>query len=61
MTSEEKKVYVRTWQKEHAQRMRMHKLKWYYKNRKVINMMFSKPTGLAEDEADVWMDEHTLY
>lgn len=43
---------IREWQKNHPDRMRQHKLKWYYKNRVVINLMFSKPKSPLMDLAD---------
>ena len=51
------KEYRKLWQQIHILRMRMYKLKWYYKNRKVINMMFSKPTSSMPDLADVYYAE----
>ena len=44
------------WQKTHKDRVRAYKLLWYYRNRKMINLMFSKPTGVEDDEADRWME-----
>lgn len=44
---------IREWQKKHPDRMRAHKLKWYYKNRIIINMMFSKPKSPKADIADI--------
>ena len=35
----------------------MHKLKWYYKNRVIVNMMFSKAKGTDSDTADQWYQE----
>jgi len=32
-------------------------LKWYYKKRKLIIMMNSKPKGIEDDAADVWLAE----
>lgn len=43
---------TRQWQKDHPNAMRQHKLKWYYKNRTIINLMFSRPKGKEMDEAD---------
>ena len=54
MAIKDKKAYIKTWQKNNRYRMRMHKLKWYYKNRTVINLMFSKAKGLQMDAADEW-------
>lgn len=57
MTNEEVQAYRRDWQKKNTIRVRMHKLRWYYKNRVVINMMFSKPKGIEEDIADKYYAE----
>jgi hypothetical protein len=51
------KEYRKQWQQKHKLRMRMHKLKWYYKNREIINMMFSKPTSIVPDAADLYYAE----
>lgn len=55
--TEEKRIYVQVWQKKNIARVRMHKRMWYYRNRKIINLMFSKPKGIGEDEADLWYKE----
>jgi len=52
-----KSEYVKSWQKTHYQRVRMHKIAWYYRNRKMINLMFSKPKGIEVDEVDKWYAE----
>lgn len=53
----QKKEYVRLWQKSHKLRMRKYKLAYYYKRRKIINLMFSKPTSIDLDEADLYYAE----
>lgn len=50
--------YVYGWQKAHRIRVRVHKLAWYYKNRGIINLVFSKPKGTEDDEADFWLLAH---
>jgi hypothetical protein len=50
--------YLRKWNKENKLRRRSHLLKWYYKNRKVFNMMRSRPTGIETDLADEWIQKH---
>ncbi len=45
------------WQAEHKLRVRMHKLKWYYKKRTLINLFYSKAKSMQEDEADKWYKE----
>ncbi len=57
MIPSEVKEYRKEWQKANKQRMRMHKLKWYYKNRVIVNMMFSKAKGTDSDIADQWYQE----
>lgn len=49
--------YRKEWQKRHKIRLRVHKLVWYYKNRKYFYMMRSKATSAEPDEADKWYAE----
>lgn len=56
--TEQVKVYRKQWQKTHFIRVRVHKLIWYYRNRKIVNLMFSKAKSIVPDEADKWYLEH---
>lgn len=47
------KEYRKKWQKDHILRMRMYKLKWYYKNRRNFYLMRSKPSSTEVEEADL--------
>lgn len=38
--------------------MRMHKLKWYYKNRIEFNLARSRPKGMEYDLGDAYTEEH---
>jgi len=53
----DKNAYNKEWYKKHPERRRMYKLKWYYRNRIVINLMFAKAKGMELDAADKWYAE----
>lgn len=48
------KAYRKKWQEEHKHRMRMHKLKWYYRNREIFYGMRSRPIGSMPDSTDLY-------
>lgn len=50
---ETKLEYIKNWQKNNKARTNMYKLKWYYKNRKYINLIKSYPKTEELDEADL--------
>lgn len=60
MTELERKTYYRNYFKKNRLRMRSHKMKWYCKNRKMLNMLISAPKGPELDEADKWYEEKHL-
>jgi hypothetical protein len=35
-------IYVIDWQKKHKIQKRFHMLKWYYRNRTIVNALFSR-------------------
>ena len=50
--------YVRNWCKENPLQRRKHLLKYYYKNRAIINLLFSKPSSSQKDIGDKYLEEH---
>ncbi len=57
MVSKSQLEYIKAWQKENKMRVRMARLRYYYRNRIVINMTFSKAISSEPDEADRWYAE----
>lgn len=53
MTNDQIQKYRRDWQKKNVIRMRVIRLRHYYKHRKIINLMFSRPTSILPDAADI--------
>lgn len=52
MNNQKRAEYVKEWRKRNVLRLRMHKLRWYYKNRVMINLMYSRPKSANADEYD---------
>lgn len=46
--------YIKDWQRKNKMRVRMARLKYYYKNRTIINLSFSKATSIELDAADLY-------
>lgn len=57
MISKSQLEYIKDWQKRNKMRVRMNRLRYYYRNRVVINMSFSKAISIEPDEADKWYAE----
>lgn len=49
---------MREYVQRNKDRVRMHKLRWYYKNRVMINTMYSRPSSLEPDAYDKWYAEN---
>lgn len=56
--SEETREKKAHWKRVHVLRMRSYRLIWYYKNRKIVNLSFSKPSSIEPDAADIYYAEH---
>lgn len=55
--SKKPKEYFRAWRLLHPFTYRTTLLLWYYRNRKRINLMFSRPNSGEDDEADEWLSK----
>jgi len=55
MQENQKFNHNKVWQALNPHKKRMNMLRWYYRNRKIINLMISKPSGVDDDEADLWI------
>ena len=52
MISKNQLEYIKNWQKQNRLRVRMTRLRYYYRNRVEINLMFRKVVSSEPDETD---------